>query len=81
MLAERIELYFGFKEGDSGMMNSQAMMILMAVIAKWDENFLSKVKAGGVSFLPVERDDMTGTIWCAFNYRNFYQTSSSKSLL
>ena len=40
--------------GGSGMMSPQAM-IPMGVIAKWYENFLNKVKAGGVSFL--ERDE------------------------
>ena len=40
--------------GGGGMMSPQAI-IPMGVIAKWYENFLNKVKAGGVGFL--ERDD------------------------
>jgi hypothetical protein len=59
MLAERIVKHLfnyilGFTGGGSGLMSPQAM-IPMGVIAKWHENFLSKVKAGGVGFL--ERDD------------------------
>ena len=58
VLAERIVKHLfnyisGFT-GGGGMMSPQAM-IPMGVIAKWYENFLNKVKAGGVGFL--ERDD------------------------
>jgi protein Hikeshi len=61
LLAERIVKHLfnyilGFVGGGGpgGMMSPQAM-IPMGVIAKWYENFLNKVKVGGVSFL--ERDD------------------------
>ena len=59
MLSERIVKHLfnyisSFAGVDGGMMTPQAM-IPMGVIAKWYENFLNKVKAGGVSFL--ERDD------------------------
>ena len=58
VLAERIVKHLfnyisGFTGG--GMMMSPQAMIPMGVIAKWYENFLNKVKAGGVGFL--ERDD------------------------
>jgi hypothetical protein len=57
VLAERIVKHLfnyisGFTGG--GGMSPQAM-IPMGVIAKWYENFLNKVKAGGMGFL--ERDD------------------------
>jgi protein Hikeshi len=59
MLAERIVKHLfnyisGFTGGGNGLMTPQAM-IPMGVIAKWYENFLNKVKVGGVGFL--ERDD------------------------
>ena len=59
VLAERIVKHLfnyisGFTGGGGGMMSPQAL-IPMDVIAKWYENFLNKVKAGGVGFL--ERDD------------------------
>lgn len=60
LLAEKIVKHLfnyisGFNGGGgSGMMSPQAM-IPMGVIAKWYENFLNKVKAGGVGFL--ERDE------------------------
>ncbi|KAF8812816.1 DUF775-domain-containing protein [Phlegmacium glaucopus] len=58
MLAERIVKHLfnyisGFM-GDGGMISPQAM-VPVNLIAKWYENFLNKVKAGGVGFL--ERDD------------------------
>ena len=58
VLAERIVKHLfnyisGFT-GGGGFMSPQAM-IPLGVIAKWYENFLNKVKAGGVGFL--ERDD------------------------
>lgn len=59
VLAERIVKHLfnyisGFTGGGSGMMSPQAM-IPMGVVAKWYENFLNKLRAGGVGFL--ERDD------------------------
>lgn len=59
MLAERIVKHLfnyisGFTGGSGGFMSPQTM-IPINVIAKWYENFVSKVKAGGVGFL--ERDD------------------------
>jgi len=58
VLAERIVKHLfnyisGFT-GGGGFMSPEAL-IPMGVIAKWYENFLNKVKAGGVGFL--ERDD------------------------
>ena len=60
LLAERIVKHLfnyisGFTGGGGGGMMSPQAMIPMGVIAKWYENFLNKVKAGGVGFL--ERDD------------------------
>ena len=59
VLAERIVKHLfnyisGFTGGGGGFMSPEAM-IPMGVIAKWYENFLNKVKAGGVGFL--ERED------------------------
>jgi hypothetical protein len=59
VLAERIVRHLfnyisGFTGGAGGFMSPEAM-IPLGVIAKWYENFLNKVKAGGVGFL--ERDD------------------------
>ena len=59
LLAERIVKHLfnyisSFTGGGGGMMSPQAM-IPMGVFSKWYENFLNKVKAGGVGFL--ERDD------------------------
>lgn len=59
LLAERIVKHMfnyisSFTGGGGGMMSPQAM-IPMGVFSKWYENFLNKVKAGGVGFL--ERDD------------------------
>ena len=42
------QLYFGFKGGGGGGMRSPQAMIPKGVIANWYENFLYKVKAGGV---------------------------------
>ena len=60
MLAERIVKHLfnyisGFTGGGGGGMMSPESMIPMGVIARWYENFLNKVKAGGVGFL--DRDD------------------------
>jgi len=60
ILAERIVKHLfnyisGFTGGGGGGMMSPQAMVPMGVIAKWYENFLNKVKAGGVGFL--ERDD------------------------
>jgi len=57
LLAERVVKHlFNYISGFSGSgALSPDMAIPMTVVAKWYENFLAKVRAGGVGFL--ERED------------------------